>query len=358
VTAADAASAQMHVEAQTLACVRCEVRVTPVVLLGDDEGPGIIESEQSRVKRDRRGRYYLISTYSTTVKVFDSTGTYLTSIGRTGGGPGEFRRISAIAIDEGDTLHVFDYDLGRLTVFSPTYELVRSVRLEIPPSFDVVPVGGGSFVFATHVASAELAGLPLHLVGPDGNVKRSFGSETGEYRPDVPFAGRRVIAKARASGVWSGYVNQYVIELWDHRTGSLVRRITREADWFPPRLRVERLSAREPPAPTLVEVREDSESRVWTLVHVAGEGWEEAVREGEYHPLVSDRDLYYDSLIEVLDTSSGALIASLRFPLHLGEFVADGLFGAVIYDQDLNPRFAVWRVELWPTPRNGRNHGR
>jgi hypothetical protein len=60
---------------------------------------------------------------------YDSAGNRVRSVGREGGGPGEFERLSAIFVVPGDSLLTFDTRLGRFQIFDPEGRFVRSFSL-------------------------------------------------------------------------------------------------------------------------------------------------------------------------------------------------------------------------------------
>jgi hypothetical protein len=66
------------------------------------------------------------------LRVFDSQGRWLHSIGREGEGPGEFRGVGRFHIGAGDTLYVYDMRLRRLSVFSPDGTFQRSLLMQAP----------------------------------------------------------------------------------------------------------------------------------------------------------------------------------------------------------------------------------
>ena len=81
------------------------------------------------VVRDSRGRFYSANAegWPAAIGVWDSTGAFLTSLGREGGGPGEFNggEWLHLAIGAGDSLHV--RDVGAWSVFSPQHEVRRRI---------------------------------------------------------------------------------------------------------------------------------------------------------------------------------------------------------------------------------------
>jgi hypothetical protein len=262
-------------------CQTCTVEVTPLLTLGDEAGPGIIEHSESRAVRDSRGRSFVVGSYSTEIKVFDSTGTYLRSIGRQGSGPAEFEGIARVIIEANDTVFVLDNMLNRYSVISPELEFMRSGPLPFPPELQSIRLADGSFVMNVPLHTPDRIGQPLHLGGTDGLIAKSFGSATGEYRPGIEYSDRRAIAVAGAQSVWSARRNQYSIEEIDVRTANVVRSLSRYVPWFPPRDRPTPPSGPDPaaPEPTIMNVRQDRAGLLWLLIAVPDPEWRRAVTE-------------------------------------------------------------------------------
>jgi hypothetical protein len=132
----------------TASCSTCAIRLTVVGRLGGSADlPGDV-TPQSRVARDSRGRLYVTrATSAGSLLVFDSTGRYLQSIGRLGSGPGEFQFVAGVAVDAGDSVHVFDPALLRRTVLTPDYHVARTTPLAMPaPTFTLGR--GGDVLFS------------------------------------------------------------------------------------------------------------------------------------------------------------------------------------------------------------------
>ena len=110
----------IRVSGDELTCPACVITVDSVLTIGGLDGPGLeVIDEVSRVAVDRMGRV-LVSVYrSPEISVFDSTGTFLRTFGRSGEGPGEYQFINHVnagpryihVLDmRGRT--VLDYDFG------------------------------------------------------------------------------------------------------------------------------------------------------------------------------------------------------------------------------------------------------
>lgn len=89
----------------------------PVASIGIAEGEAAYELHRaSDAIRMRDGRIIVANSGSSELRVFDSTGAYLRSIGREGGGPGEFRGAIRLFPHAGDSLVVYDSGNGRFSV--------------------------------------------------------------------------------------------------------------------------------------------------------------------------------------------------------------------------------------------------
>ena len=67
---------------------------------------------------DHAGNMYLYSQATSTVRKYDSTGTYAGQVGASGSGPGEYGSVSGMAVDSTNNLYVLDADNLRVVKFS------------------------------------------------------------------------------------------------------------------------------------------------------------------------------------------------------------------------------------------------
>jgi hypothetical protein len=75
------------------------------------------------------------------IRWFDSTGSFVRSAGRHGEGPGEFNRIVALLHGRADTIVVWDGELQRISVYSPSGTHARTVRRSSTESPWAAPIG-------------------------------------------------------------------------------------------------------------------------------------------------------------------------------------------------------------------------
>lgn len=332
-------------------CRQCRIEIARAIALGDEDGPGTLDHSSSAVVRDSRGNFILRGSYSTNLKVFDRSGRFVRTIGRDGGGPGEFKGVGDFYVLRGDTLAVFDWGTARYSLFSPDHEYLSAGPLPLSPEPGVIALETGEFVFNYAIFSDNETGQPLHRVGRDGKLARSFGAGTGKFRPDVPYFFSRAISPSRGSLLWSALLTNYQIDLIDARSGTTMRSLRRDVDWFPPGMApIPRGQAGSiEPKPLIFDVVEDSTGLLWVLIGVSDPDWRSAVRPGGDgdHVQVIDDHGYRDTVIEVLDPENGIVLATARIDERVTQFVGPGLVGAVLEDTpDGVPIFQTWTVRL------------
>jgi hypothetical protein len=76
----------------------------------------------------RAGETFIVADQGRIVR-FDSAGTLLHVLARTGDGPGEIRSVSGLCFFAGDTLVALDYTLRRASIFDPKGRYVRAFTL-------------------------------------------------------------------------------------------------------------------------------------------------------------------------------------------------------------------------------------
>jgi hypothetical protein len=139
-------------------------------------------------------------------------------------------------------------------------------------------------------------------------------------------------------------VNAYQVELWDV-SGQLRQTVVRETDWFKPWK--DMYPQNGPPNPFLSAVRQDTEGLLWTIV-----GRLDANAAAARAPQTGCQrradcaNQEYDTMIEVLDPRSGALLASRRFPEFLRGFWSDDLLTSASVGPDDTPYIDIWQVRL------------
>ena len=336
----------------TPSCPGCRLDLVRVATLGSIDDPAGFASNVE-VDHDSRGRYIVgASADRTQFMLYDGRGRLLRTVGRRGEGPGEYRGISRVLSGPGDSIHVVDQALARLTVLSPEIRLVRTVSLPLSPARSVILRPDRLLVHA-RVSSMALAGLPLHLIGPDGRIQRSFGAADLEIRPGQEARRVRVIGRSGNDAAWSAYVDRYRLERWGI-DGRLELAIERDADWYRPwnAYAAQRLDER-PPRPQTRGVWQAPNGLLYVAIRVADVHWKRsdearALQAARERPQLSRTEWsdYADTMIEVIDVQRGVLVASVRVPQALDGFTRDGMLYGMREAASGVEVIDVWRVQL------------
>jgi hypothetical protein len=353
VVPAEAVSQEAVRVASAPVCSSCRIVVDTIAVLGDIDGPGTVGG-QAHIRRTGGGAYLVYSPQDPgAIKVFDRNGSYRTTIGRRGEGPGEYH-LPWIAPTAGDAIDIVDLSLLRLTTLSPEFEVVGTNRLPLT-ALGAVRLDKDRIVITGIAPTREGAGLPLHLFDSEaGTILRSFGAmgtmERVVGRGD--WSQVRRVAPGGDGTVWSAHVSRYRVERWD-TAGRMLAAYERDANWFVPweSGRQEGNILTHPPRPEFVDIAEDEAGRLWTLSARAAQNWQPPVpiMRGT-HPYLSDAAMngLYDSVVEVLagEGAERRVHAARTFRGRMPGFVAPGV--VYLYDEDAvgNPRYLILRLRL------------
>jgi hypothetical protein len=225
------------------------------------------------------------------------------------------------------------------------------VPLIVPRVYHPAYVGSRGVVVNLRFQTPELAGVPLHLLGPKGEVSRSFGSDKPEYRSDTRlFWWRSTAGDPAGNSVWSGYDSQYVIEEWG-LDGRLRQRLVRQADWFRPYLRQENVTPTKPPRPYIAGIQVDSAGILWSAVAVAAPDYTKYL---DRNPMTVEGQRAYkilnvsglaDTVIEAIDPSRGEVVARGRIEELFAHWLGAGLL-ATYREDDGVPYINIWKVTV------------
>ena len=194
------------------------------------------------------GRIVVANQGTEELRFYGPGGEHLRTVGRKGGGPGEFEDMWGMTRLPGDSLGVWDWTAKRLTVYDDEGNFGRIVTPTAVEGFVPRLVGAfddGSFVYragfnpttifqaggglrddSVSLVRASLAdGAVLDTLGPyPADITFVEMSESGFWTRQVPF-GRREHVAVRGDGVWVGDDRAGEVRVYD-ATGRLVR-ITR-----------------------------------------------------------------------------------------------------------------------------------
>lgn len=224
----------------------------PRLRLGSPTGP---PEEEFGSVRDviglRAGGLAVLDRLSAEVRLFDSAGSFVSSLGSRGDGPGEFQAPVAIAELAGDTLAVFDPRPRRVTRFGPDGSLGRVTTLSDEEAFmaDARFLVDGRLVAQSHFTS-DGSGVPpmgsivlvrdtvvLTLFDQDGRVSDTLdivpggedvvsieqaGGGISVLKRPPAFARTNLFALGR-DGLWSAPNDRFELRLREVPTGRLLR---------------------------------------------------------------------------------------------------------------------------------------
>lgn len=327
-------------------CAACSISVQHVVSLGDSAGEGFV-AFGAVIARDRRGNYLVSHPRAAGhLIVFRPDGTFDRTVGRAGGGPGEFRRIwTIVPFDSG--VMVYDDFARRRTRLDQNLAVVETNPTPEDPLSAVVN-NDGSGVMAAIVPSSGLIGFTLHAFDTHGVRTKSFGLSALPYREDLRELFVRELARGVANGsFWEAHRREYAFGRCVQGQ-DVCRLYTRSVSWFPkPDLMNpwdhDIVGDHPPPPPArLVGVSQDDPRYVWTVSRVPDAAWRSGVRIGtqqEYQ--VTDANRFFDSIIERIDLVERRVVATTRIDEAIWKFV--GPDDAFYYKEDAR---GVGKVEV------------
>ena len=176
--------------------------------------------------RDREGNYIVAPVVGDElIAVFGADGTYRSSFGRFGEGPGEFPEYTIwlrTEVGEGDTLYVIAFPDVLHTLAPRAERSLDQVRLPVPVR-DVVVLRGGTI--AVHGNVRTEAGITtIQILRPDGTIEAGIAAaetdvdewEEWRNRPgnrsSVRWDVRRVLSRSNDDvGIWSASYTRYRI---------------------------------------------------------------------------------------------------------------------------------------------------
>ncbi len=329
-------------------CARCRVDIVAHARLPITDQTGPVDV-RVRVAVRRDGGFIVAPTGGgSALAAFDGRGRIAKIVGKVGQGPGEFQGITRAIVTVGDSVRVFDGGNRRETVFSPTLTFVRSRTLGLMPT-DARFLAGGRLLVNAEVMTQDRAGLPLHIIGLNGDIERSFGSTEADLLPGRTPSSIRRLGSIDGGTVWLSHLVRYRAERWS-LDGKLLEVVQRETKWFPSdaaRATNDPLAIR--PEPVLLGTWIDSARTLWTASLVADERWRPRRPKGGGRevgpPDIAERDEIYDTVVEAIDPASGILLASLRVPEAALLLDAPGWI-ATYKTESGGERLVLWRVRL------------
>ena len=169
---------------------------TPTLTIEDDGTPAKEFVRIVGIARLSNGRIAIANRGTNDIRIFDAQGRYLATFGRTGEGPGEFRRLEMIAYS-GDTVWFHDSALERISkvVLGQKPELAGTTRLTATGGqrfFVSGRLADGRFVVSTYVQPTFEGPPGVHrLPGSIGIIARTGDGQVnwlGDFKNAAIFA--------------------------------------------------------------------------------------------------------------------------------------------------------------------------
>lgn len=287
------------------------ITLEPMVTIGAAEGAGTMAT-WPRVSAHHPGGFRVLVPQPGGVAalplVYADDGRFLGALGTTGDSAGGFREPLFPRIGPGDSLWLFD-NAQRALVFGPDRKWVRTVQMRIGP-WDAAVGADGRMLIAS---SSSERPFPLQLLSATGVVEREFVGDSVSQSIHSP---RRVI-RAPDGSWWTMPIQfRYRLEHWD-TAGVLLGVIERSPAWFLPYRQSLATSRAQAPSPMLMDAWFDAAGRLWVLGKAADPQWAAGLTasgdDSSRSEAIGDPDKVYDTILEVLDPASGALLAQTRF---------------------------------------------
>ena len=237
--------------AERSAAARWSVDAHPPVEIGSGEGEDALYRVTSAARLPD-GRIVVANAGTQQIKLFGADGRHLASLGRRGGGPGEFQ-VPMWVGPHADSILVWDAALERLTVFDGTGRLARTTPFPtLGGSFpsvvgtfrdgsllmasgtdpDAAQSGEGAWRGETRLVRVSPGGRVIDTLAVVPSTER-YGYRSrdgmGQVVEDLPF-GRRTVMAVVGNGVVVGTGEEYRIRLVD--TTGIERDLLRVA-WTP-----------------------------------------------------------------------------------------------------------------------------
>lgn len=315
-----------------------------------DSGPGMIDEARS-VVRDGSGRLWVGTGRG--IQVYSSEGQFIRTLGRRGDGPGEFRSPGPILAGRSGAVRFIDQTLYRESRFDSALHFVGVYGLPAGPIFDAVAIDadGDTLLVNAELFDADRVGYPAHVLA-GGKILMSFAMpEDSMFDAFTEHMLRKVTVLPDGRFAVSKLYT-YEIDLYS-RKGERLLVVERPGLWAPPPGGVPRVLTREMELHGFVQdLSADAEGRLWVLSWEPRSDWrsnlvERALPDGT--PFLSQKDsqsALRRSRIEVIDVSSGTLLATATHEAMLWGFVAPGKVYGYTYAPTDQPRLEVYDVSL------------
>lgn len=295
-------------------CPDCRFAFDAVAVLGSSDGDGAIRSGPSGIARDAQGRFIVAQRVANeSAMVFGPDGGFLTTIGRVGDGPGEYRRIRALSV-VGEALYLYDEQTQRISIVDRDLEFQGSIPLRGGGVWGAVALRPDLHAVNMIVPGGSSTGRAIHLVNGEGEIVRSverFDSRSGDPTAHL----RHLFRDADGDGFWSvGYFGRVTLRRYS-ASGELL------TEWSAAPSPGDDLPMtygnpdEDRPPTRQIEAAWHDDGLIWVASWIPGPGWRDGLRRtrddlhgSSFTP--TDLGLVFDGAVEVFDADSGRLMAA------------------------------------------------
>ncbi len=121
-----------HDSSAWLYAAQWRISNSPLIDIGRHDSIGAYNFFRVRsVSRLSTGDIVVANGGSQEIRIFDSSGRHLKTVGRSGSGPGEFQDLVLAQVIRGDSIAAFDGLQARITIFDGDGQFARSVRVPV-----------------------------------------------------------------------------------------------------------------------------------------------------------------------------------------------------------------------------------
>ncbi len=312
------------------------IALQPVVTIRDD-GPGGAVHSRFTIAMDSSRRYWVSSHMARgAIDVFSNAGLFLHRIEPETDGADQFGYVRNVVWGQGG-MNVHDEGANVVRVMDESLRVLSETPL--PENTYDVGVLRGLYAVSSEIRSPSRVGFPLHLIEPSGSVTRSLGKGEKAYVAGTNL--NRAIS-VRADTLWTTAVDDYVIEAYA-REGTVTFRARRPVDWLSPSPAPKRRGEAHPRA-GILDLRARKDGFLMVLLERPDPQWERGVEwsADRSRYAIVDWHRYVDTVVELIDTRGGEVIASSRFDQRIARIVNDDFVAS--FEDGVGIR--IWRATI------------
>ncbi|MCJ7578902.1 MAG: 6-bladed beta-propeller [Candidatus Aminicenantes bacterium] len=219
--------------------------VEDLFISGEDSDGEIVLFNPRLSLVDDNENIYISETQDQVIKIFDSDGEYIKTLGAKGNGPGEFQRIWNIGATKDGELVALDSSARRTSFFDSSGQFLNSFNWKVD-YFNYILVKSSSYIVGerAYPGIRENAYYYVKEFDFDGNEVRSYGEFTMFESLIIQDGGRTTYTgyPVSPSSIFTGdharelfyhcLNNKYIIEVYD-TSGKLFRKIDRPYEPVP-----------------------------------------------------------------------------------------------------------------------------